>query len=42
MNDIINSFPEKYRADIEKASEILKKYGCSEISKQHFENYFYK
>ena len=31
MSDIIKTFPEKFRADIEKATEILKKYGCSEI-----------
>ena len=31
MSDVIKTFPEKFRADIEKATEILKKYGCSEI-----------
>jgi len=31
MSDIINNFPEKYRIDIVKANEILKKYGCTEI-----------
>jgi predicted nucleotidyltransferase len=31
MNDIINTFPEAFRADIKKASEILKKHGCIEI-----------
>jgi len=31
MNEIVNTFPERFRADIAKASEILKKYGCSEI-----------
>jgi len=31
MSDVIETFPEKFRDDIKKASEILKKYGCSEI-----------
>ena len=31
MSDIINMFPAKVKTDIEKASEILKKYGCTEI-----------
>jgi len=31
MDDIINNFPETFRADIEKASKILKNYGCEEI-----------
>ena len=31
MEDIVNNFPATFRADIEKAGEILKKYGCGEI-----------
>jgi len=31
VSNVINTFPEKFRTDIEKATEILKKYGCSEI-----------
>jgi len=31
MSDIVKTFPEEYRTDIEKAVEILKKYGSSEI-----------
>ena len=31
MSDVINTFPEKFRKDIKKATEILKKYGCTEI-----------
>ena len=31
MNDIINTFPEKFREDIKKATIILKNNGCTEI-----------
>ena len=31
MSDVINTFPEKFREDIAKATEILKEYGCTEI-----------
>ena len=31
MSDIIKTFPEKFRNDIVKATEILKNYGCSDI-----------
>lgn len=31
MKDIISTFPEKYRQDIEKATAILKNNGCTEI-----------
>ena len=31
MREIINTFPEKIKDDIERATEILKKYGCSEV-----------
>lgn len=31
MRDIINTFPKKYRQDIEKATTILKENGCTEI-----------
>ena len=31
MNEIINKLPVKFRNDIEKATIILKNYGCSEI-----------
>ena len=31
MNYTINTFPEKFRTDIAKASEILTDYGCTEI-----------
>ena len=31
MKDVINTFPKKIKDDIEKATEILITYGCSEI-----------
>ena len=31
MREVINTFPEKFRNDIEKASEILKSHGCGDI-----------
>jgi len=31
MRDILNTFPERIKSDIEKATEILKKHGCSEV-----------
>ena len=31
MSDLINTFPEKFRNDLMKASEILKNYGCTDI-----------
>jgi len=31
MSDVIKTLPEKYRSDVEKATEILKSYGCSDI-----------
>ena len=31
MNEVINTFPEKFREDIEKATAILKNNGCTEI-----------
>jgi len=31
VSEAINTFPEKFREDIEKASEILKKHGCTDI-----------
>jgi len=31
MSDIKNTFPKKIKDDIEKAAEILKKHGCSEV-----------
>ena len=31
MSDVINTFPERFREDIEKATTILKNNGCTEI-----------
>ena len=31
MSDIVKTFPEKFRADIEKAIKILKEHGCKDI-----------
>jgi len=31
MSDLINTFPENFREDIEKATNILKNSGCTEI-----------
>ena len=31
MNSVIKTFPQKIQEDIEKATEVLKAYGCSEV-----------